>query len=146
MQDHKVTLSNGQILEIQELDGLLKITNGYDTIAEIRSGGVYFFPIRSAVLEALTAKIPTLEQFRASGRHCAELSKEVHIFQDVDYTAVGRVYMRGYYLESTETWRASAPEMKNIGDWSFCAGSQQLTGTLAEMEEKLYEYAKHDLI
>lgn len=23
MQDHKVTLSNGQVLEIQELDGLL---------------------------------------------------------------------------------------------------------------------------
>lgn len=140
---HKVTLSNGQILEIHELDGLLKITNGYDTIAEIRSGGVYFFPIRSAVLEALTAKIPTLEQFRASGRHCDDLSTQVDIFQDVDYTAVGRVYMRGYYLESTETWGLLRG---NVGDWSFCAGSQQLTGTLAEMEEKLYEYAKHDLI
>ena len=139
---HRIELSNGQVLQINEHDDRLCISTTSVLLVDIRTGGLFVYPISISVTQNLLAKIPTLEQFRASGRHCADLRQEV-AEMDVDYTAVGRVYMRGYYLESTETWGLLRG---NVGDWSFCAGSQQLTGTLAEMEEKLYEYAKHDLI
>ena len=113
---HHIELSNGQVLQINEYDDRLCISTPSVLLVDIRTGGLFVYPISVSVTQNLLAKIPTLEQFRASGRHCDDLSKEVDVFQDEDYTAVGRVYMRGYYLESTETWFCRG----NIGDWSFC--------------------------
>lgn len=85
----------------------------------------------------------TLEEFRATGRDVADLGSEI---EGMDLEGVsGRVYNGpgGLFIERWEDDRFGiAPP--NGPTWLLTLYNEQFDGDLADLEEKLFEFAKEE--
>lgn len=82
--------------------------------------------------------IITIDQFRASGVDCEDISTRIP-GQDLE-GCTGRVYLEGLYIEHWQDGRhGKAPPAGPT--WLLTLGNMQHDGNLADMELELYRYA-----
>jgi hypothetical protein len=81
----------------------------------------------------------TLDEFRATGRYVPDLREVPHSGIESDAPAPGRVYGRSgiFYIED-----ARGPG--NQTEWCCTIGNDSRLGTLAAMEEFLWDFAKDE--
>jgi hypothetical protein len=82
----------------------------------------------------------TLEEFRATGRDCADLGEAVgqpELWEG--YKARGRLYDAGFWIEHLPDEWPLKPEV--AGQWWVALDNGDYLGELSELEVKLYEWA-----
>jgi hypothetical protein len=87
----------------------------------------------------------TLEQFKATGRDCAELS-EVDGWHEDEKGYAGRVYCDVLVIcKADPRWdQPFLSKCQAKGGWFLLIGNSEYVGTLAELEPILYEFAKSE--